>query len=146
LETTAAGRTADVLADSGILARGRPLRFMHPIIAAAIYADLGAGERSQMHVESARILAAGEGAMDRCASHLLAVEPGGDGWIVQVLREAAAEAVARGAPESAVAYLNRARGEHVEADRGVRVLRELGLAEFLADTKRDSRTCVKRSS
>ncbi|HET7046850.1 MAG TPA: AAA family ATPase [Solirubrobacteraceae bacterium] len=132
LEVGAARNTADVLADAGILARGRPLRFMHPIIAAAIYADLGAGERSQMHLESARILTAGEAAMDRCASHLLAVEPSGDGWIVKVLREAAAEAVARGAPESAVAYLNRARREHIEGDRGVRVLRELGLAEFLA--------------
>ena len=132
LEAGPASHTTDVLADAGILARGRPLRFMHPIIAAAIYADLGAGERSQMHLESARILAARAAAADRCASHLLAVEPSEDGWIVHVLREAAAEAVARGAPESAVAYLNRARREHVEAGRGVRVLRELGLAEFLA--------------
>ncbi len=105
LEPRAAGRTADLLAAARILASGRPLRFMHPIVEAAIYADLAPGERSLMHLESARILAAAGASGDRCASHLLAVEPGTDAWTVEVLREAAAGAVARGAPESAVTFL-----------------------------------------
>src|SRR6201999_3836999 len=70
LESAAARHTADVLADAGILAPRRPLRFMHPIIESAIYADLGAGERSQMHLESARILSMSDAAVDRCASHV----------------------------------------------------------------------------
>jgi DNA-binding CsgD family transcriptional regulator len=105
---------------------------MHPIIEAAIYTDLAPAERSQMHLESARTLAAAGASGDRCASHLLAVEPGTDAWTVEVLREAAAGAVARGAPESAVTYLARAGRERVARERGVRVLRELGMAEFLA--------------
>jgi hypothetical protein len=132
LEPRAAGRTADLLSAAGILAPGRPLRFMHPIIEAAIYSDLGPGERSHMHLTSAGILAAGGAGADRCASHLLAVEPGADAWTVEVLREAAASAVARGAPESAVVLLTRARQERVATEQGVRVLRELGMAEFLA--------------
>jgi DNA-binding CsgD family transcriptional regulator/tetratricopeptide (TPR) repeat protein len=132
LEPGAAGRTADLLAAARILAGGRPLRFMHPIVEAVIYRDLGAGERSHMHLQSARILAAGGAAGDRCASHLLAAEPGTDAWTVEVLREAAAGAVARGAPESAVTFLTRARRERVATEHGVRVLRELGMAEFLA--------------
>ena len=34
-------RAADALAAAGILAPGRPLRFAHPIMRAAIYASLG---------------------------------------------------------------------------------------------------------
>jgi DNA-binding CsgD family transcriptional regulator/exonuclease VII small subunit len=132
LAPRAAARAADLLGEAGILARTRPLRFMHPIVEAAIYMELGASERGQMHLESARLLAAGGAAVDRCASHLLAVEPGRDDWLVDVLRGAAAGAVARGAPESAVTYLARARRERVGPERAVRVLRELGMAEFLA--------------
>lgn len=132
LEPSAAGRAADLLADARILAPGRPLRFMHPILEAAIYSDLGAGKRSDMHLRAARILAVGGAAGDRCASHLLAVEPGRDAWTVEVLREAAGSAVASGAPESAVAFLTRARRERIATETGVRVLRELGMAEFLA--------------
>jgi len=132
LEPHAAARTADLLADARILAPGRPLRFMHPILETAVYSDVGAGERSDIHLQAARILAAGGAAGDRCASHLLAVEPGTDAWTVDVLREAAAGAVARGAPESAVAFLTRARRERIATEPGVRLLRELGMAEFLA--------------
>ena len=132
LEPRAAGRTADLLADARILAPERPLRFMHPIVEAAIYSDLGAGERSRMHLKSVRILAAAGAAGDRLASHLLAVEPGADPGTVEVLREAAGGAMARGAPESAVTFLTRALRERVKPEDGVRVLRELGMAEFLA--------------
>jgi predicted ATPase len=66
LAPSAAGRTADLLADARILARGRPLRFMHPVVEAAIHRDIGPGERSDMHLRSARILAAGIAAPRTC--------------------------------------------------------------------------------
>ena len=60
-----------------------------------------------MHAKSARILAARGAAAERIASHLLAAEPSGERWSLDVLRTAAAGALARGAPEGAVPYLAR---------------------------------------
>ena len=42
----AAATAADELAAAGILEHGRPLRFVHPIVRAAIEADLSSGERA----------------------------------------------------------------------------------------------------
>jgi len=126
-----AAAAADLLADAGILAAGRPLRFRHPILAGVVYADLAPGERSRMHAESARMLAASGAAAERTASHLLATEPSGDPWAVEVLRAAATDAVSRGAPDSAVTYLERARREGVVGAGAAGLLWELGSAEFL---------------
>ncbi len=123
--------SADRLVAAGILADRRPLRFMHPILQAAVYADLAAGERSTMHLRAAQILAERGGEPDRIASHLLATEPIGDPWIVEMLSAAAADALASGVAESAVSYLTRALAEDAAPNRA-RVLHELGVAEFFA--------------
>ncbi len=48
---------------------------------------------------------------ERIAAHLLLARPAGDPWAVRMLRDAASSAIARGAPDSAVAYLRRALEE-----------------------------------
>jgi DNA-binding CsgD family transcriptional regulator len=126
-----ASESADALAAAGIFADRRPLRFTHPILQAAIYTDLPAGERSRMHLDAARFLTERGADRHRVASHLLATEPAGDPWIVEMLRAAAADAMAHGVADSAVGYLTRARSEQASTSEG-RLLRELGAAELFA--------------
>jgi DNA-binding CsgD family transcriptional regulator len=131
-DPTKAGAAADALARAGILAQGLPLRFMHPIIQAAVYADLPSAERSRMHLEAARILAAAGAPTERVASHVLAGEPSCDPWAGKVLRDAAAEAIVGAAPESAVRYLERALKEGPTREAIPQIVFELGHAERLA--------------
>jgi DNA-binding SARP family transcriptional activator/DNA-binding CsgD family transcriptional regulator len=130
LELREAAKAADLLAGTGLLAPGRPLRFVHPLVEAAIYAELPSGERDLMHREAARMLAASGLGSERAAAHLLVSGPTGDPWSVEMLRAAAADAWARGAPDSAVSYLQRARQEGGLNDGvAAEVLWELGAAQ-----------------
>src|SRR6266571_1989676 len=52
-----AAGAADELAAAGILEEGRPLRFVHPIVRAAVEADLSPGARAGLHAAAARRLA-----------------------------------------------------------------------------------------
>ncbi|MBV9948233.1 MAG: AAA family ATPase, partial [Myxococcales bacterium] len=128
LELREAAKTGDLLAIAGLLAPGRPLRFVHPIVEAAVYAELPAGERDLMHRDAARMLAASGAGSERAAAHLLVSEPAGDRSSIEVLRAAGADALARGAPDSAVSYLQRARREGLTDD--VEVLWQLGGAQL----------------
>ena len=109
-----------------------PLCFAHPLLRGAVYRDMAAADRVEAHGRSARLLAEAHANPARVAEHLLATVPTGDGWTVEQLRAAAWEATARGAPESAVAYLRRALSEPPSPEAGAGLLLELGLAEFSA--------------
>src|SRR5919108_207026 len=63
---------------------------------------------------------------DHVAAHLLLTEPRGDRWVVDWLRAAARDAVARGAPEAAARYLRRALAEAPAQQVRGHVLLELG--------------------
>lgn len=122
----------DALIGMGILAPGQPARFAHPLVLQAIYDDLPTTSRAAAHGRAAEILASEGASVDEIAAHLLLSEPMGRGDVVTALRRAAGRALARGAPQSAVAYLRRAMAEGVaETDRAV-LLRDLGRAEALA--------------
>ena len=122
----------DALIEMGILAPGQPARFAHPLVLQAIYGDLPITSRAAAHGRAAEILASDGAPVDEIAAHLLLSEPMGRGDVVTALRRAAGRALARGAPQSAVAYLRRAMAEGVaETDRAV-LLRDLGRAEALA--------------
>src|SRR5262249_6059914 len=101
----------DLLAGAGIVVGGDPVAFVHPIVHASIYADLPLGERRRAHLQAARLLAPDGAAAERVAAHLLPTRPAGDPWTVGVLTRAASEALARGAPDGAAAYLARALAE-----------------------------------
>ena len=123
-----AQRAADELAAAGILQRSRPLNFAHPVLASAIYAQLPPGARSQAHARAATQLSD----VQAVASHLLAVEPGRDAWVLERLRTAAADAMRRGAPTTAARFLRRALAETADATLRPQVLLELGRAELVA--------------
>ncbi len=128
----AAAAAADELAAAGILEPGRPLRFAHPIVRAAVEEDLPAGRRAALHAAAALGLADAGTSELRIAGHLLATDPTADGWVVDSLRTAAAMAVANGAPDSAVAYLRRALAEPPSERVRPDLLLELGFAESYA--------------
>jgi len=128
----AAATAADELAAAGILEQGRPLRFVHPIVRAAVDADLSPGERAGLHAAAARRLADEGASAHRIAAHMLATDPAGDDWVVGSLLPAARTAIADGAPDSAVAYLRRALAEPPPGRLRPGVLLELGFAESYA--------------
>ncbi len=131
LEPPDAARAADLLVGAGVLDEA-PLGFVHPLLRAAVYRDMAAADRVEAHRRAARLLAEAQANPARVAEHLLATAPKGDDWTVKQLRAAAWEATARGAPESAVAYLRRAWSEPPSPEAGTGLLLELGLAEFSA--------------
>lgn len=132
IDTATAAAAADALAAAEILRSGDPLAFVHPIVRAAIYSDLGAGRRGVEHLRAAELLRAGPGGDDVVAGHLLAATPAGSPWVVEELRAAARRASASGAPASAIEYLARAVAEPPPADERAAVLRELGEAQSRA--------------
>lgn len=132
LSEARAGESAARLAQVDILDRARPLSYAHPILRAAVYADLDPGVRSRLHSDAAALLAEeGEG-VDAIAVHLLPTEPAGDPSVVEMLREAATRALARGASSTAVVCLQRALSEPPPADVHGSVVLELAAAELRA--------------
>jgi DNA-binding CsgD family transcriptional regulator len=123
---------ADALAAAGIVEEGRPLRFVHPIVRAAVEADLSPGERAGLHAVAAGCLAKEGASPHRIAAHLLATDPAGDDRVVDSLLSAARMAIANGAPDSAVVYLRRALSEPPSERLRPDVLLELGFAESYA--------------
>ncbi len=128
----AAATAADELAAAGILEQGRPLRFVHPIVRAAVEADLPSSERAGVHAAAARRLASEGASADRIAAHLLATDPAADDWVVDSLRAAARTAIVNGAPDSAGAYLRRALAEAPSDALRPDILLDLGFAESYA--------------
>jgi DNA-binding CsgD family transcriptional regulator len=123
-------RAADALAGLGILVLGDGLEFSHPIVRQAVYADLGPAERGAAHARAARVLADAGAPVERIAAQLREAPPAGDPERVELLRRAAHDALARGAPDAAAAWLARALAEPPPADRRAELLLELGSAQL----------------
>jgi DNA-binding CsgD family transcriptional regulator len=122
----------DRLSAAGIVVGLDPAAFVHPIVRASIYADIPPGERGRAHVRAARALAGAGAPAERVAAHLLSARPAADAWAVGVLRDAAGDALSRGAPESAVEYLTRAVAEAPPGKGRHELLALLGRSEYLA--------------
>ncbi|MGZ4268578.1 MAG: ATP-binding protein [Solirubrobacteraceae bacterium] len=121
----------DGLVADHVLQAGRPVRFLHPLLRAAVYDALGPGERSRLHAGAVELLAAEGYADDVVARHVLATEPSGRLEVIVLLRAAARAAGARGAPDGAVVYLRRALEERPPRALRAELLLELGLSEKL---------------
>jgi DNA-binding CsgD family transcriptional regulator len=121
---------ADLLVALAILGPGEGLEFAHPIVREAVYADIGSHERAQAHARAADLLASGGAAEERIAAQIGEAEPKGDPDRVELLRRVAADALARGAPAAAVAWLGRALAEPPPAGSRLEVLLELASAEL----------------
>src|SRR3954469_22228738 len=129
-EQAVAGASA-ALARSEILRPERPLGFVHPLVRDAVYHDLPLGERELQHSRAARMLADSGASPEQVAAHLLVVPRRGEKWVYELLSAAAADAMRKAAPESAVAYLHRALEEPPPASELPGVQFSLGVAEML---------------
>ena len=105
-----------------------PLGFVHPLVQAAVYRDLAPGERELSHQRAARLLLERGAPAEQVAAHVLAVPVYGEPWVVDVLRAAAREALAKGAPDAAIVSLRRALGEPQPPEVRHALLFELGRA------------------
>ncbi|MBS1678728.1 MAG: AAA family ATPase [Actinobacteria bacterium] len=133
LDEATVARATGELARVEILRREPPLGFVHPLVREVVYREQPAGERQLAHARAAAVLR-GRGASDEeVATHLLATAPAGDPEVVETLREAGRSAARKGAADSAMTYLRRAREEPPPPEARVDVLRELGLAESLTE-------------
>ena len=92
-------RLLDAAVDLGVVSVGGDgiVRFTHPLLASAAYAELAPSRRRALHAELARVLED----LEERARHLAlaSTEPATE--VAAVLQEAAARAHARGAPETA---------------------------------------------
>ncbi len=143
LDVDTVADSLDRLADAELVAGADPVGFTHPIVQASIYADIPAGQRGQEHRRAARILADRDVPAERVAAHLLLTAPAGAPSAAGILIRAAEEALARGAPDSAVAYLSRAYSEPPALSERHKTVTLLGRAKYLAHRPGASRDLIE---
>jgi DNA-binding CsgD family transcriptional regulator len=131
-----AGDVLEALRRADVLARSRPPAFAHPLVRAAVAADIPAAERARLHREAARLLASAGAEPERPAAHLLEVEPAREAWVVDTLAAAAEATAARGAPETAARLLRRALAEPPAPERRHALLMAAGGNEAQAGDRR----------
>ncbi len=136
VDETAAAASADALVGIHVLAAGRTLDFVHPLVRGAVYEQIPPLQGQALHAGAARLLTARGAESEQVARHLLCLPPAADPGRVAVLRSAARHAAASGAADAAAHYLRRALEEPPDADDRGAVLHELGVAEA-TDRQRD---------
>jgi DNA-binding CsgD family transcriptional regulator len=142
LDLEAGRQAADSLRAAAILDLGESLRFIHPLVRNAVYADLATGERGAAHATAAALLREGGASPERVAVQLLAGEPREDALAAETLLEAGRGALADGAPRSAAAFLNRALQEPPASGLRLDVLRPL-LAACIRSADHETLTAIE---
>ncbi|WP_406410870.1 ATP-binding protein [Streptomyces sp. NBC_01614] len=111
---------------------GGDVRFVHPLVHAAVYDAVPADESSAAHGRAAALLRA-DGQPEEAAVHLLRTLPGGGFETVHRLLQAAELAWARGSPEAATVYLRRCVAEPPDEEQRASILYDLGRSCLLND-------------
>ncbi len=125
---------ADALTEAHLLNAGEPLSLVHPLIAAAVLADLPERARARAHRQAATLLAAEGAEVGRIAVHLLQTRPAGDPWASATLRAAGHECLVHSENRSAVRLLRRALQEPPPHEQRAAILVELAHAEAADDS------------
>jgi DNA-binding CsgD family transcriptional regulator len=134
LEIEVAEDAADALAAAHLLAPGEPLTFVHPLIAAAVLADLPPLGRARAHRQAAQLLDAAGADVGRIAVHLLDTRPQGDAWAAAQLLAAGRDALLHAEPRSAIRFLQRSLNEPPADDQRATTLIALAQAEAADDS------------
>lgn len=137
--------SADALADKGIVQNVRPLEFTHPLIHAAVSADVPLSTRTIMHERAATILADHGASPSEVAAHLVHTRPSGRMETVACLREAARAAGNHGSPSEAALLLERALGEPPSSADLPSVLLELARARNELGEHASAKECLARA-
>jgi class 3 adenylate cyclase/tetratricopeptide (TPR) repeat protein len=132
LDRDVAAHAATALSKATILRFETTLGFVHPVVRAAIYAQLTPPELERAHLRAARVLSDNHAQAERIAAQLLLAPPSGDDFAIDALAEAGDASLRRGDPRAAARYLRRALGEKPD-DRVVQseLYMRLGRAERL---------------
>lgn len=119
------------LTQAGLLrAAGRGcVEFVHPLVSEAVDVETPAGEQERLHQDAARLLLRDGHPAREAAGHLLRTSDVGHPWAGAALRQAAAEALAGGASETAAVLLRRALGEPLACADRIETLFALATAE-----------------
>jgi DNA-binding CsgD family transcriptional regulator len=125
-------RVVDQLRAAAIFDAGAGLRFSHPLVRNAIYADMPVGEREAAHTEAAGLLRVRNASPEQIATQLLASQAREERATVETLIEAGERALATGAARSAIAYLTRALAEPPPPDLRAETLGPLLTASIRA--------------
>ena len=120
------------LARAGIVRYEGRVSFVHPLVADAVRASLSSSESARLHERAVRALAERGASPRELAPHVLAGGVGAHPDAVGLLRDSARWALAAGAPEAAVHYLDRAVAELNPGDDLAPVLLEAGKARVQA--------------
>jgi DNA-binding CsgD family transcriptional regulator len=125
-------RAADTLMAAGVLEGGDPLRFVHPVVRVALGRERSDPDSAHAHLRAAQLLLDEDSPSDRVAEQLLHARRDGDPRTVEILSEAARQAMAAGAPGRAVRLLRRALEEPPTREQRAGVVLALGRAEGTA--------------
>ncbi|HLI31503.1 MAG TPA: AAA family ATPase [Solirubrobacteraceae bacterium] len=122
---------AELLAGAQITRPGRPLELQHPLVRAALYAELPRAAREATHRHLALLLLKDpRGSLDAVAAHLLQAEARGEPWAAGALERAAERALRRAAPQTAARYLERAIAELPAAEHNTELAIRLAEAHL----------------
>ena len=130
IEQREAARLCAALSGLGLLTRSERISFAQPVVREAIYMERHPAQRGQAHLSAAGILL--EEGDPAAADHLLRARRSGHRWVIEVLSDAAADAVARRDAARAIAYLRRALEEPPPPSRLEDVLLTLARVEAMA--------------
>lgn len=128
----AARRGADELAAAGVLTGDLVLQFRHALVRNAIYGDIPAQARSELHRRAAALLRDDPTGPAVAAAHLLRAAPAADREAAALLLAAGRDALRRGSPAAAACYLRRAAAEPPPPEHRGEVLRALAQVEAFA--------------
>ncbi|WP_242909458.1 AAA family ATPase [Actinomadura terrae] len=143
LELDEAAAALDRLIELGILSDSTPLRYVHPLVRAAVDAQISTGLRTSQRLRAARMVRDHHAEPERAADHLMAVEMLGEPWALDTLRAAAANALDGGLPQRALGYLRRALAEPMSESVRAELLADIGAAEIGAGVPGGERTLLE---
>jgi DNA-binding CsgD family transcriptional regulator len=144
LEARRAGELARGLVHAAILSEEDPIAFAHPIVRRVIAERLTSVERDDAHRGAARLLREEHAEPERAAAHLLIAQPRGLAWCVAALREAAAHAMSRSAPDAAAGYCAARSRSLRRAGCACRCCANSGPRRHARTTDARSITCARR--
>ncbi|MEU9254875.1 AAA family ATPase [Streptomyces sp. NPDC048270] len=130
----AVGPLMDVLTDTGLLESGR---FRHEAARAAVLEELPPRESARLHTGAVALLRADGAGAETVARHLVAADGPGpaaaEPWAVDVLAEAAGQALRAARPKAAAGFLDAAHRRCPDPVRRAELLDALAGAEWESD-------------